>query len=197
MTQELSVDIAGYTYGSVPASGVSIEDLADLEASVLWSEDDRTALMRAAEILEPRVEEVLDVWYGFVGANPHLLSYFSTPDGEPIDAYLTAVRARFGRWILDTCRRPRDAAWLAYQDEIGKRHSSAKKNKTDGADSVDHISLRHVIALIYPITATMRPFLEEGASDPAEAEAMFQAWFKSVVIQTALWARAYGNGSEW
>ena len=189
--------IAGYTYGAVPQSPVSLTDLRALESSVLWGDEDRVALLKAAEILEPQVEDVLDVWYGFVGANPHLLGFFSTPSGQPIEHYLSAVRARFGRWILDTCRRERDADWLAYQDEIGRRHSSAKKNVTDGADSVPHISLRHLIALIYPITATMRPFLEKGSADEAEAEAMFQAWFKSVVIQTALWARGYGDGAEW
>lgn len=90
-----------------------------------------------------------------------------------------------------------DQAWLDYQHEIGLRHTSAKKNRTDAADAVAHVPLRHVIALIHPITATIRPFLEREGRAPEQVEAMYQAWFKAVVLQTALWSRAYAGGREW
>jgi hypothetical protein len=32
------------------------------------------------------------------------------------------VKRRFVQWVIDTCARPRDAAWLNYQEEIGLRH---------------------------------------------------------------------------
>ena len=97
-------------------------------------EDDLAALRRSGEVLAGREEEILDVWYGFVGANPHLLAAFTGPDGQPDQAYLAAVRRRFGRWIGDTARATFDQAWLDYQHEIGLRHHRAKK-QTDAAMS--------------------------------------------------------------
>jgi Protoglobin len=67
---------------------------------------------------------------------------------------------------------------------------------TDGAPSVDHIPLRYLICFIYPITATMRPFLEKGRHSADEVEAMQQAWSKAVTLQVALWSRPYA-GSDW
>jgi hypothetical protein len=147
-------------------------------------------------VLADQVEDVLDVWYGFVGSHPHLLAYFSTPDGEPLADYLTAVRGRFGRWILDTCERAYDAQWLAYQSEIALRHTAAKKNRTDGAPSVPHIPLRYVIAFLAPITATVRPFLAAKGHPEPEVDAMHAAWTKSVVLQVALWSQPYA-GPQW
>jgi Protoglobin len=83
-------------------------------------------------VLAPQVEAILDVWYGFVGANPHLLAAVTGPDGQPDQRYLAAVRRRFGRWILDTARAEFDQAWLDYQNEIGLRHTRTSKNRTDG-----------------------------------------------------------------
>ena len=181
----------GYDYGLVPPSPVGVDDLGRLEAAVLWSEADAAALARAGEVLEPQVEEILDLWYGFVASHPHLVAYFSTPEGAPIGEYLEAVRPRFGQWILDTCRRPRDAEWLAYQEEIARRHTADKKNRTDGVDSLPYVPLRYLVAFIYPITATIKDFLARGGDDEATVEAMHQAWFKAVVMQAALWARPY------
>ena len=186
--------IAGYTYGTAEAarSPLGLDELERLKASVLFSEADERALRQAGEVLEGQVEDVLDVWYGFVGSHPHLVRYFSDPDtGEPIGEYLERVRGRFGRWILDTCRRPYDQAWLDYQEEIALRHTRAKKNRTDGVRSVEHIPLRHVICLIYPITATMREFLAKKGHGEEEVEAMHQAWCKAVTLQVALWSRPY------
>jgi Protoglobin len=191
-----SVQPPGYAYGAVDRSPVRPPELADLQASVLFGPDDQAALRQAADVLADQVEDVLDVWYGFVASHPHLVAYFSTPEGEPISDYLQRVRARFGRWILDTCTRPYDQEWLDYQQEIALRHTPAKKNVTDDVDSVPLIPLRYVIAFIYPITATMRPFLA-GKGHPAdEVDAMFQAWCKSVTLQVALWAQPYA-AEQW
>jgi hypothetical protein len=147
----------------------------------------------AGDVLADQVEDVLDVWYGFVAAHPHLVHYFSDPDsGEPIGEYLERVRGRFGQWILDTCWRPYDRAWLDYQEEIALRHTR-KKNATDGVRSVDHIPLRYLMCFIYPITATLRDFLTRKGHSGEDVDAMHQAWFKSVTLQVALWSRAYAN----
>lgn len=189
--------IAGYTYDTAEPSPVTEADLAALKASVLFTDDDAAALTQAGDVLEGQIEAVLDVWYGFVGANPHLLAYFSTPAGDPLPDYLGRVRARFGQWILDTCRRPYDERWLAYAEQIGRRHLPPHKNQTDDAPSVPLIPLRHMVAFIYPITATIRPFLANGGHADAEIERMHQAWFKSLTLQVALWLRPYTREGHW
>lgn len=189
--------IPGYTYDTVEPSPVTEADLAGLKASVLFTDDDTAALAQAGDVLADQVDAVLDVWYGFVGAHPHLLAYFSTPQGDPLPDYLARVRARFGQWILDTCRRPYDARWLAYAEEIGRRHLPPHKNATDSAPSVPVVPLRHIVAFIYPITATIRPFLANRGHADDEVERMQQAWFKAVTLQVALWLRPYTREGNW
>jgi Protoglobin len=186
-------DIPGYTYGTdaVPRSPVTLEELELLKATLLLGEDDLAALRRSGDLLAPQVEEILDVWYGFVGANPHLLAAFSNAQGQPDQHYLAAVRRRFGRWILDTARATFDQAWLDYQHEIGLRHTRARKNQTDGADAADHIPLRYVLALTVPITTTLKPFLAKGGAAADEVEAMHAAWVKAVLLQVILWSQPY------
>ncbi|HEX5542488.1 MAG TPA: protoglobin domain-containing protein [Micromonospora sp.] len=195
----MTATIAGYTYGTDEAtrSPVSLTELEQLKTDVMFGPADEAALRIAAEVLTDQIEEVLDVWYGFMMSNPHLAAYFSTPEGQPIDSYAKRVRIRFAQWILDTCTRPYDQAWLDYAEEIGERHTPAKKNTTDDAPSVPVINLRHIIAFIVPITATIRPFLAKKGHRPEEVEAMHQAWFKAVTLQVALWSRPFTQPGLW
>ena len=189
----IQTDIPGYTYGTeaVSRSPVSLGELELLQATLLLGEDDRAALRRSSDVLAPQVEAILDVWYGFVGANPHLLAAFTGPDGQPDQMYLAAVRRRFGRWILDTARAEFDQTWLDYQHEIGLRHTRTGKNRTDGVRGAEHIPLRYVLALLVPITTTLKPFLAEGGAMAEEVEAMHQAWVKAVLLQVILWSYPY------
>lgn len=187
-----TVEIPGYRYGdpTLPVSPLTLADLERIQRCLLFSAEDAAALRRAREILEPQVDAILDVWYGFVGSQDFLLDYFSTDTGPDSD-YLARVRQRFGRWILDTCRAEYDQKWLDYQAEIGRRHID-QKNATDdvqGAPALIHF--RYVNALIYPIYATIRPFLERGEADPAKVEQMHQSWLKSVLLQVTLWSQPY------
>lgn len=191
--------IPGYTYGTdeVAKSPVSSEELDLLKQTVLFGADDERALRQAGEVLADQAEEVLDVWYGFVADHPHLVHYFSGADGSPNGEYLGRVRARFAQWIHDLCGREWDRAWLDYQEEIALRHTTVAKNRTDGAEGAPpEVALRYLIAFIYPITATIRPFLAEAGHSEEQIEAMHQAWFKAVTISTLLWARPYA-GDRW
>jgi hypothetical protein len=194
----MSVNTPGYTYGTdkVAASPVTLEDFEKLKATALFGDDDVAALRQSRDVLADQVEDVLDVWYGFVGDTPHLLYYFTGPDGNPIGEYLDAVRARFGQWILDTAQAQYDQEWLDYQYEMGLRHHRSKKNQTDGVDSVDHIPLRYVIALLYPITATLKPFLAKKGHSAEEVDRMHQAWIKSVLLQVILWSQPYTRDGD-
>ncbi|MCS3920950.1 protoglobin domain-containing protein [Fervidibacter sacchari] len=191
--------IHGYTYGTeqVAKSPVSLEDLALLKAATMFTDEDERYLRMAGEVLADQIDEILDLWYGWVGSHPHLVYYFSGPDSQPDPRYLQAVRARFGQWILDTCNRPHDQAYLDYAHEIGLRHHRTKKNQTDGVQSVPHIPLRYLIAFIYPISSTIKPFLARKGHSPEEVEKMHQAWFKAVVLQVALWSYPYAKEGDW
>lgn len=191
-------DIPGYTYGTpaTASSPLSLDDLALLQQTVLWTDEDARYLRMAGEVLDDQVEDVLDLWYAFVGSHPHLLYYFQSPDGQPIGAYLDRVRLRFAQWIRDTCRRPYDQAWLDYQMEIGLRHHRARKNQTDQVESAPIIPLRYLIAFIVPITATIKHFLANKGHAPEEVEKMHQAWFKSIVLQVTLWSYPYAHEGD-
>jgi hypothetical protein len=186
--------IPGYTYGTsaVPRSPITLQDFELLKQTALFTDDDVRYLRMSAGVLEDQVEEVLDVWYGFVASHPHLVRFFSSlRDGQPIESYLGEVRKRFGQWVRDTARANYDQKWLDYQYEIGRRHHRTAKNKTDGVDSVPNIDYRYLVALIYPITYTLKPFLAKKGHKPDEVEKMHQAWIKSVILQVALWSQPY------
>jgi hypothetical protein len=192
---EGQASVPGYTYGTgeVTRSPLSLMELDLLGRTVMFTEEDVRYLRMAGDVLEGQTEQILDLWYGFVGDNPHLLYYFSDAEsGEPNSEYLARVRERFARWILDTCRRPYDQEWLDYQHEISLRHTRAKKNQIDGAyGTPEHIPLRYLVAFIYPITATIKPFLANEGHSPEEVDKMHDAWFKSVVLQVTLWSQPY------
>lgn len=188
-------NIPGYTYGAVGKSPVSLDDLALLKKTVFFSDEDVRCLQLAGDVLEDQTDQILDLWYGFVGANAHLLYYF-TKNGQPDTDYLTRVRARFARWILDTCRRPYDQDWLNYQHEIALRHHSIKKNQTDGVDAVPIVHFRYLVAFIFPITFTIKSFLASKGHDAETVEKMYAAWFKAITLTALLWCQPYIREGE-
>jgi hypothetical protein len=187
--------IHGYTYGQVAQSPISIADLELLKKTVLFDENDERYLKMAGEVLKNQTDDVLDLWYGYVGGNPHLLHYF-TKNEQPNMDYLTAVRARFGQWIMDLCQRPYDQTWLNYQHEVALRHHSTKKNQTDAVDAVPIIHYRYMTAFIFPITFTIKGFLDKNGHSSEDIEKMYAAWFKAVTLTVILWTYPYINENE-
>ncbi|GBC87798.1 hypothetical protein HRbin12_01816 [bacterium HR12] len=185
--------IPGYRMGdpSLPAGALDAAAFERVCTATLFTDEDRQALREAREIIAPQVEQLLDVWYGFVGSHDFLLAYFSTPEG-PSGDYLARGRARFGRWVLDTLSAEYGTEWLAYQAEVGRRHARGK-NETDEAarGTPDVVPFRYVVAFIYPIYATIRDFLAKGARDAEHLERMHQAWLKAVILNVAVWSQAY------
>jgi len=186
------MSIPGYTHGThaVARSPVTLADFDRMKASALFGDDDVRWLRRSHALVAPQVEAILDVWYGFVAATPHLVASFSH-GGQPQGDYLGAVRRRFGQWILDTARAEYDQPWLDYQHEIGLRHHRSKKNQTDGAAAAAIVPFRDLFALIFPVTFTLRPFLAGPGVTPAEVDAMHAAWVKSCLLQLTLWSHPY------
>lgn len=73
---------------------------------------------------------------------------------------------------------------------VSSRYRIAK-NQTDGADAVEHIPFRYVVALSYPITATLKPFLARGDHPSKAVDKMHAAWRKAVLMQVILWSHPY------
>src|SRR5687768_8361843 len=154
--------VPGYAYGasSLQRAPYTVTDLAALQKTLLFTEEDVKALRQSKAILADQTDDILDVWYGFVASTPELVVFFGdVKTGQPDGAYLAAVRKRFALWILDTAAANYDQQWLDWQYEIGLRHNKIKKNKTDHANSTDQVNLRYVLALTIPVTTTLKPFL--------------------------------------
>lgn len=191
---QAATPIPGYTYGqkSLARAPYTLQDLESLKKAMLLSDEDLRYLRMSKAILADQTEAILDVWYGFVASTPELVVFFkNNKTGAPDGAYLNAVRKRFAQWILDTADANYDQAWLDYQYEIGLRHTSPKKNKTDKVDSVPSVNFRYLSALTIPITTTLKPFLAKKGASAADVEKMHAAWVKSVLMQSILWSYPY------
>src|SRR5580658_11322281 len=187
-------EISGYSYGAaeVPNSPVSPEELADLQTSAGFTEEDRRFLRVAGEVLEGQTKQIVEQWRSVIIAGiPHLARHSRTPEGDPIPEYLAKSNLRFEQWILDTCLRSYDQDWLNCQHEIALRHTTVKKNQTDGVRSTQYVPLRDVIAFVAVMNETIKPYLAAKGHSAEEVDKMHLAWSKSLQLQLALWAGPY------
>lgn len=185
--------IPGYTYGTeeVTTSPVTLHELELLKQSVCLTEEDVRYLRMAGEVLADQTEELVKSWRGVISAEPHLAHYSLGPDGQPDPHYSGDSGRRFQQWVLDTCLRTYDQDWLNYQQEIGLRHTSLKKNKTDEVQSAPYIPLRYLLAFTAIINERVKPFLRAKDHSDDDVEGMYRAWCKSVQLQVALWSEPY------
>ena len=191
--------IRGYDYGAARAahSPVTLDELRMLEQTVGWTEADGNAIAMAGEVLAEQEEAMVDSWRSIIGEHEHLAKWFFGPEGKPDEAYKAAVKKRFVRWVADLCRRERDRAWLDYQEEIGLRHTPAKKNQTDGAQTPDVVPLRYLLAFTSVVITTAKEFLDKKGNSSEEVERMQAAWTKAVLLTLALWSRPYAKQGLW
>lgn len=195
--KKVSEQISGYTYGEAAVSAVSLRDLENLKVSVGWSEEDDQYRRMAGEVLADQTRPLVNHWRReIIGSIPNLIRHSRTPEGAPIPDYQAKSGARFEQWVLDTCSRPYDQDWLNYQQEIALRHTTLKKNKTDGVDSTPFVPLRDIIAFVVVMNETIKPYLAAKGHTAADVEKMHRAWTKSLQLQIALWAQTYEK-SEW
>lgn len=194
---KVSEQISGYTYGDAAVSAVTLWDLENLKVSVGWTEEDDQYRRMAGEVLADQTGPLVNHWRReIIGSIPNLIRHSRTPEGAPIPEYQTKSGARFEQWVLDTCLRPYDQDWLNYQQEIALRHTTLKKNKTDGVDSTPYVPLRDIIAFVVVMNETIKPYLAAKGHTPEDVAKMHQAWTKSLQLQIALWTQPYEK-SEW
>jgi hypothetical protein len=189
-------DIPGYLYGDsrLTASPISDEELYELKIAARLTEDDMRYLRLAGEVLRDQTADIVHLWrVQIIASIPHLAKHARSLDGAALPQYLERSNHRFEQWILDTCLRPYDRAWLDYQYEIALRHTVEKKNRTDGSNSTRHIPLKDVISFIPVINETIKVFLGKKGHSAQDIEFMHRAWQKSIQIQMAIWTEAYAN----
>jgi pimeloyl-ACP methyl ester carboxylesterase len=194
-----SKDLPGYNPGSpeVAKSPISLDELQDLKASALFTDEDMVYLRLSYDVLKDQAEDLVTMWRGIIARHTHLASYsWDRKTGEPDKAYGEAVGKRFAQWVLDTARAQYDQEWLDYQYEIGLRHHREKKNRTDGADTAPHIKGRDLIAFAAATVAPMRPYLEKGGHSVEVVYRMQEAWWKSMILQVTLWSQPYMNHGD-
>ena len=103
---------SGYTYGTkqVAKSPFTLEDLKLLEQTLLFTDEDVKYLKMSHDILKGQTNDILEVWYGFVGGTPQLLYFFGNkttgkPEGLWASTLSNATRAatRFGDVRASCC----------------------------------------------------------------------------------------------
>ena len=190
--------IPGYEYGTgrSAVSPVTEEELRQLEETVGWTAADADLLRRHADVFRQQAEAMVDSWRAVIGAQPHLAHWFVGPDGKPDDDYKARVRQRFVQWIVDVATRPHDRDWLNYQEEIGLRHTPAKKNATDGRQTPPLVPLRYLLGFV-PVVLPVRRFFADAIKDQDELDELERGWTKAVLLHITLWARPYSIAELW
>jgi hypothetical protein len=191
--------IPGYNIGSkeVAKSPITMMEWETLKKSALFSDEDIFYLRLSHDVLADQVGDLLKAWRGIIFLNPHLRAYDEDPKtGEVDTAYAAAVGKRFGQWVLDTAKAEYDQNWLDYQYEIGLRHHRSKKNQTDHGHTLGHIRARDLIAFSAAIVVPMKPFLEKGGHSSEVVNRMYDAWWKSMILQVTLWSQPYMNDGD-
>lgn len=198
MAESPNAQIPGYDFGK-PTSAVnplSNEELQHLEQTVGWNEHDAAVLQRHADLFRHNAEAMVDSWRSVIGAQPHLAHWFTDPQGNPDEDYKARVKRRFVQWVVDVATRPYDRDWLNYQEEIGLRHTPARKNKTDGKQTPPLVPLRYLVSFI-PVVLSIRRFFADEIKDTAELDALERAWTKAVFLHVTLWTRPYVLPGLW
>lgn len=195
----MSAPIAGYDFGrpNVARSPVTLDELRELEQTVGWTEDDARILHEHRSHFTAHAEQMVDAWRSVIASQPHLAKWFFTPEGQPDDVYKARVKQRFVQWVTDVCTRPRDQAWLDYQEEIGLRHTPVRKNQTDARRTPSLVPLRYLFAFVPVVTSGLRQFFTPGEVPDADLPRLEAACTKAVQLHVTLWSRPYVKDGWW
>jgi hypothetical protein len=191
-------NIPGYDFGTAESavSPFSEEDLRTLEETAGWSENDAVTLQKHADLFRQQAERMVDSWRSVIGEQPNLAHWFVGPDGKPDDEYKARVKRRFVQWVIDLALRKHDRDWLNYQEEIGLRHTPAKKNVADGRQTPPLVPLRYLLGFI-PVVLPIRRFFADAIQNEVELKNLQDAWTKAVILHVTLWSRPYASDGLW
>jgi hypothetical protein len=191
--------IPGYDYGTPTSaiSPVSESDLSQLEQTAGWTGADAGVLAQHADLFRAKAESMVDSWRAVIGSQLHLSRWIIKPDGTPDDEYKASVKRRFVQWVIDVAVRPHDRDWLNYQHEIGLRHTPAKKNITDGAQTPALVPFRYLLWFI-PVVLPIRgssptPFKVKPNSRDSKPRGPRPCFFISPYGRARTWLKISGE----
>lgn len=198
MSVNETTEIPGYDYGKAKSavSTLTENELKQLEQTAGWTTEDANVLRKHGELFRRQAEAMVDSWRAVIGAQPHLSQWFFDSQGQPDDDYKARVKQRFVQWVVDVAMRSHDRDWINYQEEIGLRHTPAKKNKTDDKHSPPLVPLRYLLGLV-PVVLPVRQFFASEVTDENELIALERAWMKAVLLHITLWVRPYSMQGLW
>lgn len=159
------------------------EETELLKRILLLSDEDEYALHQAWRVLSGQTDDYLDTLVGLAAAHPVLSQTLTGLYGDQGN-YSEAVRKAFRQWLFDTCICPNEPQWI-------------KLYYNSGMEQKPVIGFRYIPALIYPLLATLRPFLTDGARNADEAERMYQSLLKSLLLQASLASKACVENDQW
>jgi hypothetical protein len=191
-------NIPGYDFGTPRSatSPISEEELQLLEQTVGWTESDADVLQKHAGLFREQAERMVDSWRSVIGQQPQLAKWFLAPEGTADDEYKARVKRRFVQWVVDVAVRKHDRDWLDYQEEIGLRHTPAKKNLTDNKQTPRLVPLRYLLGFI-PVVLPIRNFFAASIQNESELDQLQEAWTKAVLLHITLWTRPYASPDLW
>ena len=167
-----------------------------MEETVGWSKADAIVLEKHADLFREQAEHMVDSWRSVIAGQAHLAKWFVGPDGKPDNQYKAQVKRRFVQWVIDVALRPHDRDWLNYQEEIGLRHTPAKKNAIDERHTPSLVPLRFLLGFV-PVILPIGRFFAETIPDQVELKRLEDAWTKAVILHVTLWTRPYASVGLW
>ena len=189
-------DLPGYNPGSpeVAKSPITLEELNDLKATCLFTDEDMIYLRLSYDVLKDQAEDL--VTCGVASSRSMSTSPAMAWIGRR--ANRTRNTPRLSASVTPSgCSIPREPNTTKHGSIISMRSVYAtigkKKNVTDHANAATHIRGRDLIGFAAATVAPMRPYLEKGGHSAETVQRMQDAWWKSMILQVTLWSQAYMN----
>ncbi len=172
------------------------------EVELLWriglfSSDDERALRKLWRILKGQTDDYLDRVLGMVAAYPALAAVLAAACQENLGGSVdgsAAVRSLFREWLLETCLAPREPSWVK---RLYSRYSDPSSERSMQTMSAKLPSFRYLIALSFPLVATMRSLLVGAGFAHQEIERMQSALLKAILLQVTLLSKLYVKEGVW
>lgn len=180
-----------------PSDFPAVEEVELLWRIGLFSSDDERALRRLWRVLKGQTDDYLDMVLGMVAAYPALATTLAATCrenlGDSMDGSAT-VRPLFREWLFETCLTPRDPSWLK---QLYSLYSNPSSERPMQAISAKLPGFRYLIALSFPLVATLRSLLVGADLAHQEIERMQFAFLKAILLQVALLSKLYVKEEVW
>jgi len=168
------------------------------ETDLLWriglfAADDERALRKLWRVLKGQTDDYLDMVLGMVAAYPTLAAACQESLGSSVDGS-AAVRPLFREWLSQTCLTPREPSWLRRLYSLG---SDPSPERSMQAISMKLPGFRYLIALSFPLVATLRSLLVGAGLGHQDIERMQSALLKAILLQVALLSKLYVKEGIW